>query len=100
MDVYFICKSYVNKLAHLGHCSAQITNVCCFVFSKTGTAYIRKILQHKTPKEFLSSVIAEVIQPFVVEEVNESSCLSSSLSIIEETGNFTYKLTLDSQSKC
>ncbi|XP_063097067.1 cation channel sperm-associated auxiliary subunit beta [Cavia porcellus] len=65
--------------------------------SKTGTAYIRKILQHKTPKEFLSSVIAEVIQPFVVEEVNESSCLSSSLSIIEETGNFTYKLTLDSQ---
>ncbi|EHB02611.1 Cation channel sperm-associated protein subunit beta [Heterocephalus glaber] len=65
--------------------------------SKTGTAYIRKILQHETPKEFLSSVIVEMIQPFGVEEVNESSCLSSSL-VIKEIRNPFYKLTLDLQS--
>ncbi|KFO18277.1 Cation channel sperm-associated protein subunit beta [Fukomys damarensis] len=65
--------------------------------SKTGTAYIRKILQHETPKEFLSSVVAEMIQPFGVEEVNESSSLSSSL-VIKETRNPFYKLTLDLQT--
>nr|KAF6483454.1 cation channel sperm associated auxiliary subunit beta [Rousettus aegyptiacus] len=63
---------------------------------KTGKAYIRKILQHDTPKGFLSSVIAEVIDPFGIENVNESSCLSSSLSI-NPVGNF-YKLTLQLQS--
>ncbi|XP_039739965.1 cation channel sperm-associated auxiliary subunit beta [Pteropus medius] len=62
---------------------------------KTGTAYIRKILQHDTPKGFLSSVIAEVIDPFGIENVNESPCLSSSLSINPD-GNF-YKLTLQLQ---
>ncbi|XP_013372598.1 PREDICTED: cation channel sperm-associated protein subunit beta isoform X2 [Chinchilla lanigera] len=66
--------------------------------SKTGTAYIRKILQHETPREFLSSIIAEIIQPFGVEEVKDSSCLSSSLSIIEETRKPSYKLTLDLQT--
>ncbi|KAK2104621.1 hypothetical protein P7K49_018477 [Saguinus oedipus] len=35
-------------------------------------------------------------EPFGLEEVNESSCLSSSL-LISKTGNFAYKLTLDSQ---
>ncbi|XP_078191753.1 cation channel sperm-associated auxiliary subunit beta isoform X3 [Callithrix jacchus] len=63
---------------------------------KTGKAHIRKVLQHKTPKGFLSSVITEMKEPFGLEEVNESSCLSSSL-LISKTGNFTYKLTLDSQ---
>ncbi|XP_058150896.2 cation channel sperm-associated auxiliary subunit beta [Dasypus novemcinctus] len=63
---------------------------------KTGTAYIRKILQHTTPKGFLSSVIAEIIEPFGLEDVNESSCLSSSLSI-HENGSFFYKLTLQSK---
>ncbi|XP_012512182.1 PREDICTED: cation channel sperm-associated protein subunit beta [Propithecus coquereli] len=63
---------------------------------KTGKAYIRKILQHDTPKGFLSSAIAEMIEPFGIEEANESSCLSSSLSI-SYTGNSFYKLTLDLQ---
>uniref|UniRef100_A0A2K5EFP5 Cation channel sperm associated auxiliary subunit beta n=1 Tax=Aotus nancymaae TaxID=37293 RepID=A0A2K5EFP5_AOTNA len=63
---------------------------------KTGRAHIRKVLQHTTPKGFLSSVIAEMKEPFGLEEVNESSCLSSSL-LISKTGNFAYKLTLDSQ---
>nr|XP_021531404.1 cation channel sperm-associated protein subunit beta [Aotus nancymaae] len=65
-------------------------------FRKTGRAHIRKVLQHTTPKGFLSSVIAEMKEPFGLEEVNESSCLSSSL-LISKTGNFAYKLTLDSQ---
>ncbi|XP_058511292.1 cation channel sperm-associated auxiliary subunit beta [Ochotona princeps] len=63
--------------------------------SKTGTAYIRKVLHHDTPKGFLSSIITELLEPFGIEEVNESSCLSSSLSV-SEYGDF-YKLTLDSQ---
>ncbi|XP_076979473.1 cation channel sperm-associated auxiliary subunit beta isoform X2 [Tamandua tetradactyla] len=60
---------------------------------KTGTAYIRKIMQHGTPIGFLSSVIAEIIDPFGLEDVKESSCLSSSLSISKDT-SFFYKLTL------
>lgn len=71
--------------------------MCVGLFRKTGKAYIRKILQHDTPKGFLSSVIAEVIDPFGIENVNESSCLSSSLSI-NPVGNF-YKLTLQLQCK-
>lgn len=71
--------------------------MCVGLFRKTGTAYIRKILQHDTPKGFLSSVIAEMIDPFGVEDVNESSCLSGSLSINQD-GNF-YKLTLQMQSE-
>nr|KAF6287199.1 cation channel sperm associated auxiliary subunit beta [Pipistrellus kuhlii] len=63
---------------------------------KTGHAYIRKLLQHNIPEGFLSAVIAEVIDPFDVEDVSESSCLSSSLSINQE-GKF-YKLTLQTQS--
>uniref|UniRef100_A0A2K5QQI5 Cation channel sperm associated auxiliary subunit beta n=2 Tax=Cebus imitator TaxID=2715852 RepID=A0A2K5QQI5_CEBIM len=63
---------------------------------KTGSAHIRKVLQHTTPKGFLSSAITEMKEPFGLEEVNESSCLSSSL-LISKTGNFNYKLTLDSQ---
>ena len=70
-----------------------------FVFRKTGTAYIRKVLQHNTPEGFLSSVIAEVIDPFGIEEANTSSCLFSSLSV-SELGNVSYKLTLQPQSKC
>uniref|UniRef100_A0A8C9HDP0 Cation channel sperm associated auxiliary subunit beta n=2 Tax=Piliocolobus tephrosceles TaxID=591936 RepID=A0A8C9HDP0_9PRIM len=62
---------------------------------KTGRAHIRKVLQHTIPKGFLSSVIAEMKEPFGLEEVNESSCLSSSL-LINKAGN-VYKLTLDSQ---
>ncbi|XP_077636964.1 cation channel sperm-associated auxiliary subunit beta [Crocuta crocuta] len=64
---------------------------------KTGMAYIRKVLQHSSPEGFLSSVITEVIDPFGIEEENESSCLSSSLSITQ-AGNATYKLTLQSQT--
>ncbi|XP_070105502.1 cation channel sperm-associated auxiliary subunit beta isoform X5 [Equus caballus] len=64
---------------------------------KTGTAYIREILQHNRPEGFLSSVIAEVIDPFGIEEASESSCLSSSLSI-NQTGHFSYKLTLQLQT--
>uniref|UniRef100_A0A673V009 Cation channel sperm associated auxiliary subunit beta n=1 Tax=Suricata suricatta TaxID=37032 RepID=A0A673V009_SURSU len=64
---------------------------------KTGTAYIKKVLQHNTPEGFLSSIITEVIDPFGMEEENESSCLSSSLSITQ-AGNATYKLTLQSQN--
>ncbi|ELK36964.1 Cation channel sperm-associated protein subunit beta [Myotis davidii] len=63
---------------------------------KTGNAYIRKLLQHNTPEGFLSAVIAEIIEPFDLEDVKESSCLSSSLSI-KQDGKF-YKLTLDLQS--
>ncbi|KAM5273661.1 cation channel sperm-associated auxiliary subunit beta [Ctenodactylus gundi] len=65
--------------------------------SKTGRAYIRKVLQHKTPEGFLSSVIAELIDPFGTEDVNESPCLSSSLLVQEHTSS-SYKLTLDSQN--
>ncbi|XP_058596025.1 cation channel sperm-associated auxiliary subunit beta isoform X3 [Neofelis nebulosa] len=64
---------------------------------KTGTAYIREILQHNLTEGFLSSIIVEVIDPFGIEEVNESSCLSSSLSITQ-TGDVTYKLTLQPQT--
>ncbi|XP_077764630.1 cation channel sperm-associated auxiliary subunit beta isoform X1 [Canis aureus] len=64
---------------------------------KTGTAYIRKVLQHNTPEGFLSSVIAEVIDPFGIEEANTSSCLFSSLSV-SELGNVSYKLTLQPQN--
>ncbi|XP_005871281.1 PREDICTED: cation channel sperm-associated protein subunit beta [Myotis brandtii] len=63
---------------------------------KTGNAYIRKLLQHNIPEGFLSAVIAEIIEPFDLEDVKESSCLSSSLSINQD-GKF-YKLTLDLQS--
>uniref|UniRef100_H0WXX7 Cation channel sperm associated auxiliary subunit beta n=1 Tax=Otolemur garnettii TaxID=30611 RepID=H0WXX7_OTOGA len=63
---------------------------------KTGEAYINTVLNHDTPKGFLTSVVAEMIQPFGLEEVTESSCLSSSLSITDH-GNSIYKLTLDSQ---
>lgn len=70
---------------------------CVCLFRKTGTAYIRKILKHNTPKGFLSSVIAEMTDPFGVEDVSESSCLSSSLSINQD-GKF-YNLTLQMQSK-
>lgn len=69
------------------------------VFRKTGTAYIRKILHHNNSEGFLSSVIAEVIDPFGIEEVNESTCLSSSLTI-SHVGIDSYKLTLQPQSKC
>nr|XP_020731646.1 cation channel sperm-associated protein subunit beta isoform X2 [Odocoileus virginianus texanus]XP_020731647.1 cation channel sperm-associated protein subunit beta isoform X2 [Odocoileus virginianus texanus]XP_020731648.1 cation channel sperm-associated protein subunit beta isoform X2 [Odocoileus virginianus texanus]XP_020731649.1 cation channel sperm-associated protein subunit beta isoform X2 [Odocoileus virginianus texanus] len=64
---------------------------------KTGTAYITKVFQHNTPEGFLSSVIAELIDPFGTEEINESSCLSSSLSI-SEAGNYSYKLSLQLQT--
>lgn len=74
-------------------------DICWFIFRKTGTAYITKVFQHNTPEGFLSSVIAELIDPFGTEEVNESSCLSSSLSI-SEAGNYSYKLSLQLQSKC
>ncbi|XP_027787287.2 cation channel sperm-associated auxiliary subunit beta [Marmota flaviventris] len=65
--------------------------------SKSGKAHIRKILQHKTPKGFLSSVIAETVNAFGLEDENESPCLSSSL-LIDKTSNFTYKLTLTLQT--
>lgn len=55
-------------------------------------------MYHDTPKGFLSSVIAEMIDPFGIEAVHESSCLSSSLSI-NQAGNFFYKLSLQLQSK-
>nr|XP_023402414.1 LOW QUALITY PROTEIN: cation channel sperm-associated protein subunit beta [Loxodonta africana] len=61
---------------------------------KTGSAYIRKVLQHNNLKGFLSSVITEIIDPFGIEEVRESSSLSSSL-FITDVGNFSYKLTLN-----
>ncbi|XP_012913047.1 cation channel sperm-associated protein subunit beta isoform X1 [Mustela putorius furo] len=64
---------------------------------KTGTAYIRKILHHNNSEGFLSSVIAEVIDPFGIEEVNESTCLSSSLTI-SHVGIDSYKLTLQPQT--
>lgn len=72
--------------------------MCVGLFRKTGNVYIKKLLQHNTPKGFLSAVIAEIIEPFDLEDVNESSCLYSSLSINQD-GRF-YKLTLDLQSKC
>ncbi|XP_047395366.1 cation channel sperm-associated auxiliary subunit beta [Sciurus carolinensis] len=64
---------------------------------KTGKAYIKQIMQHKIPKGFMSSVIAETINPFGLEDEKESSCLSSSLSI-EKTTSFAFKLTLDLQT--
>lgn len=97
--VFFIYKLYVYELTNLNHCLSKLLDVCWFVFRKTGTAYIRKVFQHNTPEGFLSSVIAELIDPFGIEEVNESSCLSSSLSI-SEAGNHSYKLSLQLQSKC
>ncbi|XP_069853824.1 cation channel sperm-associated auxiliary subunit beta-like isoform X1 [Dipodomys merriami] len=63
---------------------------------KSGVAAIKKVLRHKKPVGFLTSVLTELIEPFAVEEANESSCLSSSLSI-EETRTASYKLVLDPQ---
>ncbi|XP_007942726.1 cation channel sperm-associated protein subunit beta [Orycteropus afer afer] len=60
---------------------------------KTGIAYIKKVLQLKSRLGFLSSVIADIIEPFGVESLNESSCLSSSL-YITMTGNYIYRLIL------
>jgi cation channel sperm-associated protein subunit beta len=57
------------------------------------------VLYHKIPLGFQSSVIAELIDPFAIEEGNESSCLFSSLSI-QETNTAHYQLVLDLQSKC
>ncbi|XP_055989292.1 cation channel sperm-associated auxiliary subunit beta [Sorex fumeus] len=65
-------------------------------YSKIGSAYIKKILYHDTPAGFLSSVIAEIIEPFGVEKEDESSCLYSSLSITPTNYPF-YVLTLTSQ---
>ncbi|XP_054422951.1 cation channel sperm-associated auxiliary subunit beta [Pteronotus mesoamericanus] len=65
-------------------------------FRKSGKAYIRKILQHSTSEGFLSAVFAEIIEPFEIEDVRESPCLSSSLSI-KQDGAF-FKLTLQTQS--
>ncbi|XP_016061166.1 PREDICTED: cation channel sperm-associated protein subunit beta [Miniopterus natalensis] len=59
---------------------------------KSGQALITRILEHNTPKGFLSAVITEIIEPFALEDVSESSCLSSTLSI-NQLGDF-YKLTL------
>lgn len=72
--------------------------MCAGLFRKTGKAYIRKVLQHNTPEGFLSAVIAEIIEPFQLEDVAESSCLSSSLSINPD--GKLYKLTLQMPSKC
>ncbi|XP_060037351.1 cation channel sperm-associated auxiliary subunit beta, partial [Erinaceus europaeus] len=63
---------------------------------KIGTAYIKEILYHDSPEGFLSSVIAEVIQPFGLETLTESPCLASSLFIDEDTAPF-YKLSLRSR---
>ncbi|XP_036986023.2 cation channel sperm-associated auxiliary subunit beta [Artibeus jamaicensis] len=62
----------------------------------SGKAYIRKTFQHSISEGFLSAVIAEVIEPFGIEDVNKSPCLSSSLSITTDQDFF--KLTLQSQS--
>ncbi|KAM5338941.1 cation channel sperm-associated auxiliary subunit beta [Glossophaga mutica] len=59
---------------------------------KSGKAYIRKVVQHSPSDGFLSAVIAEVIEPFGIEDVNRSPCLSSSLSITKNQDFF--KLTL------
>ncbi|KAF6129148.1 cation channel sperm associated auxiliary subunit beta [Phyllostomus discolor] len=58
----------------------------------TGKAYIREILQSHKSAEFLSAVIAEVIEPFGIQDVTQSPCLSSTLSIAPEQDSF--KLTL------
>lgn len=72
--------------------------MCVGLFRNSGKAYIRKILQHSPSEGFLSAVTAEVIEPFGIEDVNDSPCLSSSLSINQDQGLF--KLTLQLPSKC
>ncbi|KAF6129147.1 cation channel sperm associated auxiliary subunit beta [Phyllostomus discolor] len=62
----------------------------------TGKAYIREILQSHKSAEFLSAVIAEVIEPFGIQDVTQSPCLSSTLSIAPEQDSF--KLTLQQPS--
>ncbi|XP_006839696.1 PREDICTED: cation channel sperm-associated protein subunit beta [Chrysochloris asiatica] len=63
---------------------------------KTGAAYIKKVLQHENRKGFLSSIITKIIDPFGVEQVSDSSCVSSSI-FITNAGNDVYKLTLHLQ---
>ncbi|XP_012868783.1 PREDICTED: cation channel sperm-associated protein subunit beta [Dipodomys ordii] len=74
----------------------QISSQKTLFSLKSGVAAIKKVLRHKKPVGFLTSVLTELIEPFAVEEANESSCLSSSLSI-EETHTASYKLVLDPQ---
>ncbi|XP_008819975.1 cation channel sperm-associated protein subunit beta [Nannospalax galili] len=65
-------------------------------FSKKGIAYIRKVFFHKSILEgFYSSVLAELIEPFGVEEVGDSPCVASSISI-KSSGENIYRLTLQS----
>ncbi|XP_060244338.1 cation channel sperm-associated auxiliary subunit beta-like [Meriones unguiculatus] len=50
--------------------------------SKTGNAYIREIFRHTSGNVgFYSSVLAEIIEPFGMEVINDSPCLDSNLSI-------------------
>lgn len=72
--------------------------MCVGLFRNSGKAYIRKILQNFRSVEFLSAVIAEVIEPFGIEDATASPCLSSALSITADQAFF--KLTLLPPSKC
>ncbi|KAL6064738.1 hypothetical protein STEG23_024820, partial [Scotinomys teguina] len=63
-------------------------------YSKTGNAYIRKLLEHTTnPLGFHTSVLTEILEPFGVEESVDSSFVHGSLNI-SYTGNIFYKIEI------
>ncbi|XP_060244435.1 cation channel sperm-associated auxiliary subunit beta [Meriones unguiculatus] len=67
-------------------------------YSKTGKAYIRKVFKHTSfPLGFDTSVVAEILEPFGIEEISDSPCLSSGLTISSNGSRF-YTLTLTSQN--
>ncbi|XP_055449075.1 cation channel sperm-associated auxiliary subunit beta [Psammomys obesus] len=66
--------------------------------NKSGNAYIRKVYKHtSSPLGFDTSVVAEILEPFGIEEISDSPCLSSGLTISSNGNNF-YTLTLTSQN--
>ncbi|KAL0601712.1 hypothetical protein AAY473_027905 [Plecturocebus cupreus] len=83
-------------------CHPGWSTVTLSQLTATSTSWAQVILLPRLPEKLglqartTTTVIAEMKEPFGLEEVNESPCLSSSL-LISKTGNFSYKLTLDSQ---
>ncbi|XP_052042666.1 cation channel sperm-associated auxiliary subunit beta [Apodemus sylvaticus] len=64
--------------------------------STTGVSYIRNVYMHTTkPTGFESSIHAEIIEPFGIEDSKESPCLLSDLEI-KYSGNISYTLNLQS----
>nr|XP_045011522.1 cation channel sperm-associated protein subunit beta [Jaculus jaculus] len=66
-------------------------------FGKKGKAYIKSVLTHRSVLNFMTSVITNIEEPFGVEDVGQSPCISSTLSIEHSKSN-EYILHLDNNN--